>query len=624
MDVLSMTSGAQLTGVTIPALLKAKRDEHSGETAYGYRRAGQWTLVTWKDYSDRVCQIASALRQAGLKRGDRVAIMGDASPEWLLADMATLCSGAVAVGVYFTSSVEEVDYYLEDSGSRFAFVGGEAQLRVILDGRNGSSLEKIVVMDPAWESAATRSANVVSLAEFCASASGDADAFLAEEAAIANAGDLASIGYTSGTTGHPKGAMLTHLSLLAGIHTSTVFAPELRSAPHRIVVHLPMSHTVARGQATTMPLISRAVPYFGETTADFAQTIREVKPTFYMAPPRFFQRFATHILSKVHSASAKQKRDYQLAMRIAKKALTDRQSGGEVDRFAADLFSVCREHIFKPLLAEIGFDELRAVYTASAPMPPEVMTLWQLWGVNLKECYGQTEMVGGNLVQMADWSKAGTVGVPLPDPAWETKVLDDGEMIVRGPGLFIGYWNKPAETAAALRDGWLYTGDVAEVGVDGWFKLVDRKKEIINTSGGKSVSPTQIENELRQSPYISEAAVIGEGKKYLTALIELDPTAALDWARTRDSSVKEYADLCRSEVVVRMIEGEVAKANARLARVEQIKAFRILPEELSPENGVMTPTRKKKRKQLMQRYQALIDTLYDDSEEKLIKEQISA
>jgi long-chain acyl-CoA synthetase len=255
-------------------------------------------------------------------------------------------------------------------------------------------------------------------------------------------------------------------------------------------------------------------------------------------------------------------------------------------------------------------------------MPSEVMTLWQVWGLNLKECYGQTEMVGGNIGQMADWSKAGTIGFPISDPAWKTEVLADGEMIVKGPGLFVGYWKKPEETKAALRDGWLYTGDIVEVQKDGAYKLVDRKKEIINTAGGKSISPTQIENELRQSPFISEAAVLGEGKKYLTALIEVDATTMMDWAKVRDSFVHEYADLARSEVVTRLIEGEVAKANRRLARAEQIKAFRILHEELSPDTGVMTPTRKKRRKPLAERYHALIESLYDDTEERLIKNEL--
>lgn len=621
MNVASITSGAQLASITLPQLLEARCTERPRAVAYRQKRAGEWISVSWQEYAAKVCRLAGALQKAGLNRGDRVAIMGDASQEWLLADMATMCAGAVTVGVYFTSSVEEVDYYLGDSGARFAFVGDETQLRTMLSAGHATALEKIVVMDPSW-TGQHRAKNVLSFAEFFEPISLDCDAFLRDQMAVAKADELASIGYTSGTTGYPKGAMLSHLSLLAGAHVATTFCPVIRSETHRLVVHLPMSHTVARAQATTLPLLSGVVPHFGETTTAFAQTIREVKPTYYMAPPRFYQRFATQILSIVHSASAKLRKDYQLATRIARKALDDRQADRAPDQYLSDLFSMCRRHVFGPLLAEIGFDELKIAFTSSAPMPSEVMTLWQLWGLNLKECYGQTEMVGGNLVQMVDWPRAGNVGIPVQDPAWETAVLEDGEIIVRGPGLFTGYWNKPEETKSALRDGWLYTGDIAEIGPDGNFKLVDRKKEIINTSGGKSVSPTQIENEIRQSSFISEAAVIGEGKKYLTALIEVDATATMEWAKSRDADIKQYADLAKSEIVIRMIEGEVAKANNRLARAEQIKAFRILPEELSPENGVMTPTRKKRRKQLIERYQSLIDTLYDESEEKMIKAQV--
>ena len=229
-------------------------------------------------------------------------------------------------------------------------------------------------------------------------------------------------------------------------------------------------------------------------------------------------------------------------------------------------------------------------------MPPEVMKLWQTWGVNLKECYGQTELVGANAAQLRDWSKPGTIGETIADPRWKTRVAGDGEMLVKGPGLFVGYLNKPDDTLEALRDGWLHTGDIVEVQPDGLLALVDRKKEIINTSGGKSISPAQIENELRQSPFISEAAVCGDGRKYLVALIEVDRIAMMDWAKGRLDTIQDYSDLCSSEAVIRLIEGEVAKANQKLAQEEQIKSFRILHEELSVENGVMTATRKKRRK----------------------------
>ncbi len=622
MNVESFTSAAQLVDVTIPQLLAARRAEKPEVIAFHQKRHGEWTATTWKEYSDRVARLGTALQNAGLQRGDRVAIMGDVSQEWLLADMATMCAGGVMVGVYFTSSPEEVSYFLRDSGASFAFVGSELQLGIVLASGQAGKLKNVIVLDPDWKGSPPDE-HIVSLKEFCGTSPVDADAFLREQSAKSKASDLASIGYTSGTTGFPKGAMLTHLSLLAGAHCLTRFTPRMQDE-HRVVVHLPMSHTVARGQAMAMPLIMKMTPYFCETSAEFTQAIREVKPTYFMAPPRFFQRYATHILSKVHSGSEKLKQDYHLAMTIARKALDDRQAGGEPDPFISALFEVCRDQVFRPLLAEVGFDELTVAYTSSAAMPSELMSLWQLWGLQLKECYGQTELVGANLVQMDEWPKAGTVGVPLDDPAWETAVLEDGEMITRGPGLFVGYWNKPEETSSTLRNGWLHTGDIVEVGPTGLFKLVDRKKEIINTSNGKSISPTQIENEIRHSPFISEAAVIGEGKKYLTALIEVDATAAMDWARSRDLNIESYADLATSEVIVRLIEEEISKANSRLARAEQIKAFRILPEELSPETGVMTPTRKKRRKQLHERYKSLIDTLYDESEENMIRSEMEA
>ncbi len=621
MDVEAITSGSQLVDVTIPQLLCARRAGYPETVAYKQKRHGEWIAVTWRQYSDQVANLGAALQKAGFKRGDRVAIMGDVSQEWLVADMATICVGGVMVGIYFTSSPEEVGYYLNDSEASFIFVGGELQLSAVLASGQADKLRKIVVLDPEWNGVSA-AINVVPLKAFCERTTVDADGFLREQAAIADASDLASIGYTSGTTGFPKGAMLTHLSLLAGAHSVTTFSPSMRADMHRVVVHLPMSHTVARAQATTLPLLIRMVPHFGETSMEFAQTIKDVKPTYFTAPPRFYQRFATQILSKVHSGSAKQKQDYQLAMTVARKALDDRQAGGTPDPLLSALFAACQDRIFRPLLAEVGFEELAIAYTSSAAMPSELMSLWQLWGLQLKECYGQTELVGANLVQMAEWPEAGTVGVPVHDAAWETAVLEDGEMIVRGPGLFVGYWNKLEETKAALRDGWLYTGDIVEIGPTGLFKLVDRKKEIINTSNGKSISPTQIENELRRSPFISEAAVIGEGKKYLAALIEVDAIATIEWARSRDPQVAQYADLANSEIIVRMIEGEIGKANAKLARAEQIKAFRILPEELSPENGVMTPTRKKRRKQIMERYRSLIDTLYDESEENLVRAEM--
>ncbi|WP_247873112.1 AMP-binding protein [Azospirillum sp. TSH64] len=603
----------------MPSLLRDRRDGRGEAVAFFQKRAGTWHATTWGEFARDVAALSRALLDHGLEKGDHVAIMGDISQDWVVAYMATVCAGGVAVGIYFTSSTEEVEYFLEDSGSKFAFVAGEKELAVLLRSRQAESLKKIVVFDPAVQS----SKNVVSLPRFSASSSSDCASLLDEQAGKARAEDNASIVYTSGTTGNPKGAILTHRSLIEGLMTTRGFCPALFREPQRVVVHLPLSHVVGLGQGIVLPLISEVTPYFGETGADFATTIRDVRPTYWMAPPRFYQRYAAELVSRINASATVGRKSYRFAMSIAQKALADRQADGPDDPFLQALFATCRDRVFLPLLAEIGLDQLRYPYTASAPMPPDVVKLWQTWGLNLKEVYGQTELVGANTGQMRDWSKPGTIGVPIADPRWKTRIAGDGEMLVTGPGLFTGYLNKPDDTLEALRDGWLHTGDIVEVRPDGQLAIIDRKKEIINTSGGKSISPAQIENELRRSPYISEAAVCGDGRKYLVALIEVDRIAMMDWVKGRNETINDYADFCSSEAVIHLIEGEVARANQRLAPVEQIKSFRILPEELSAENGVMTATRKKRRKVLNERYAALIDSLYDDSEDSLIRQALS-
>lgn len=603
---------------TLPSLLRDRRDMFSETAAFSQKRKGEWRSTNWGDYADEVSRLASALLDNGLRKGDYVAIMGDVSQEWVVAFMATVCAGGVAVGIYFTSSTEEVDYYLQDSGARFLFVAGEKELRVVLRASRTAGLEKIIT----FESDVASADNIVSLPGFLVSAS-NSSALLDKQAEVAGPDDMACIVYTSGTTGNPKGAMLTHRSLIEGVATTRCFCPALFTEAQRVVVHLPISHVVGLGQGIVLPLISEVLPYFGETSADFAATIREVKPTYWMVPPRFYQRYAAELASKVNASSPEKRKSYHLAMSIGQKALAERQAAGPESSLLQALFETCRKEVFVPLLAEIGLDQLKYPYTASAPMPSDVMKLWQTWGLNLKECYGQTELVGANAAQVRDWSQAGTIGEPIADPRWQTRVAGDGEMLVKGPGLFAGYLNKPEDSLDALRDGWLHTGDVVEMRPDGQLALIDRKKEIINTSGGKSISPAQIENELRQSPYISEAAVCGDGRKYLVALIEVDRIAMMDWAKDRVGTINNYSDLCMSEAVIHLIEGEVAKANQKLAQVEQIKAFRILHEELTVENGVMTATRKKRRKNLNNRYKEMIESLYDDSEDTLIRKALS-
>jgi long-chain acyl-CoA synthetase len=612
---------AALNRATIPGLLAARARGQRDTVAFWQQRGGSWHSHTWGQYFDDVSRLARGLNRLGLAKGDRVAIMGDVSQEWLLADMAVVCAGSVSVGIYFTVSPEEADYALDDSGAEVLFVGSQVQLEIALRAKAGARLRNIIVMDPAWVPSVT-DPRIISFAQLTKLGADVSSSVFEELMARVRADDLAGIGYTSGTTGFPKGVMLTHRALLFGALSTVVITPALLEHPYRVVVFLPLSHIVAKAQAFALPLMTKVVPYFGETTAKFADTLLAVRPTYYLGPPRFYQKFAAQLISSVNSGPALRRGLYRLAMRAAKAILTRRRAHRPLGPVLSVIDALSVTWVFRPLLAKVGFDQLRLPYTASAPMPDEVMAVWQMWGLNLKEGYGQTEMAGGSVAHIADWPAPGTIGVPIPHPAWETKILEDGEMILRCPALFVGYWNKPDETKSALRDGWLYTGDIVERQADGNLKLIDRKKEIINTAGGKSVSPAQIENELRQSPYISEAAVVGEGRKYLAALIEVDASAMSQWAQTRGISIGCFADFSKSDEVRALIENEVTQVNSRLSRVEQIKAFRVLPEELSPDLGVMTVTRKKKRRALHERYATLIDSMYDATEAALISKQL--
>ncbi|WP_323039553.1 AMP-dependent synthetase/ligase [Gemmobacter sp.] len=620
---LAVNPGSEILKQTITELLACRCRERPTAVAYRVLGCDGWADVTFGDHAHKVVQLGQAMQAAGVRRGDRVCILGDVSPAWMVADAATIAIGAITVGAYFTSSPEELDYYIQDSGACLLFVGNATQLAIAASSPQALGLSHIVVLDPDWQATPEDPANACSVAAFLGAPVAAPLAVLTDWAAQSVPSDIVSLGYTSGTTGKPKGVINTHVNLLGGALANLCMMPSAYHQETRIVVHLPLSHIVARVQAACYPLISDSVPHFGRSSVSYEETVRLTRPHYYVAPPRFFQRFAATILNHVNSSPAAERADYRLALSISRRVLKDRQTRPtRNDPFLAELHEACQRRVFAPLLSVVGFDELRTVVTASAPMPADVMTLWQLWGVNLKEAYGQTETVGSNVAQREDWLPAGTIGSPIDDPAWETRVDATGEMIVRGPGVTQGYWNNPEATAEALRDGWLYTGDIVEVQKNGQFKLIDRRKDIIKTINGKTISPTQIENELRGSPYIAEAVVIGEGRKYLTALIEVDPIVGLAWAREIDPTIQAYADICKSVEVKELLWAEVHKANRRLARAEQIKDFTILPEELTPEIGVVTPTRKKKRRAITERYAAFIASMYDEAETELLEKAL--
>ena len=411
---------------------------------------------------------------------------------------------------------------------------------------------------------------------------------------------------------------MTHGKHLAATANIVDHYPTLAQKTHRTVGYLPLCHVIGRDLAVTVPLISRLVPHFGEHPEDLATTLFETAPTVLFTVPRYLQKFASQVLLGILNSSSIKRRAAHLAIGFARGHARRRWSGGA--GFAHDaLYRACRVGVFEPILNKLGFDRLELVLCAGAPLPPETMAFWQLLGVNVVEMYGQTETAGGIICgQRGPFPRPGDVGtVPA---GWQVKLASDGEVLVKSPDLFESYWNN-AEATRAIKgaDGWLRTGDIGEWHA-GALRLVDRARDFIVTSGGKTISPSFIENILRTSPYVAEAIVFGHGRKYLTALIEIEADTVSDWARSHDVPHTGFTSLATSADVVRLIGAEIERANGELSRVEQIKDFRILPKALDPEEEgePVTPTRKVKRHLMYGRFKTLVEGMYDDREQRLI------
>ncbi|MFZ2081713.1 MAG: AMP-binding protein [Xanthobacteraceae bacterium] len=586
--------------------------------AFRSKHFGIYRERKWGDYAALVARAAYALQSLGIAHGERVAIMGDVCEEWMICDLAAQSLGAIAYGIYPTASAEEVDYQMRDGGA-CVFIAEDQEYvdRILPIADQLPDLRAIVVLDDSamfgYEHAKLRR-----FSELLTAAKKADLPWLEAQIFTLSPDDSAFIVYTSGTTGHPKGALVTHGKHLAAADTVLRQYPTLREKPHRTVVFLPMCHVLGRDVAITLPLMSSLVPHFPEDAEDFATTLFEVAPTVMFTVPRYLQKFASHILVGVLNSSRLKRAAYDSAMRFAQ-VYVRRKWDRRATMAQKLLYGILRAGVFRPILNKLGFDKLELVVSGGAGLPAETATLWQMYGVNVVEMYGQTEEAGGIITgQRGSFPRPGNVGTAVD--GLDVRLADDGEVLVRGPDLFEGYWrNDDATHEVKGADGWLHTGDVGEWR-DGALRLIDRARDFLVTSGGKTISPSFIENALRASPYVAEAVVFGHGRKYLTAIVEIDFDTVADWARANDVAYTGFTSLTAHPRIELLIKSEIDRTNAALARVEQIKSFRILPKALDPEEEgePVTPTRKVKRKLMYERFKALIEDMYDDSEERLI------
>src|SRR5215468_219958 len=610
-----------LRQTTAPALLCERARRMPDETAFRSKHRGVYRERSWRDYARLVARTAQALSGLGLTAPERVAIMGDPCEEWLICDLAAQSLGAIVYGIYPTASAAETEYQLRDGGASIFIAEDQEYVDKVLPLiERLPNLRKVVVID----SSAMFDYDHPKLTiydDLIAAADGDLDWLTAQTARV-QPEDPAFIVYTSGTTGHPKGALIAHGRHLAAAATVSEHYPTLTAKPHRTVVYLPPCHVLGRDVAVTLPLFTRLVPHFAENPEDLATAFFETAPTVLFTVPRYLQKFASQVLVGIMGSSRAKRVSYELAMRYAR-AHARRRWSGEATGIQEVIYRAFHAAVFRPILNKLGFDALELVVSGGAPLPRETMALWHMYGVNVVEMYGQTEGAGGIVAgQRGPFPAPGNVGT-VPD-GWEVKLGDDGEVLVRSADLFEGYWNDP-DAARELKtdDGFWRTGDIGEWH-DGSLRLIDRARDFIVTAGGKTLAPSAIENGLRSSPYIAEAIVFGHGRKYLTALIEIDFDTVADWARSHDIAYTGFTSLAEHPEIRELIRREIDKANGAFARAEQLKDFRILPKQLDPEEDgePVTPTRKVKRHQMYERFKPLIEAMYDHSEDRLLADEV--
>ena len=594
---------------SVPAKFKAAVARWGDRVAMRKKEFGLWHDISWNEYDRNVSHVAYGLMSMGLKKDDCAAIIGDNCPEWVYADLGIQCCGAATAGVYSTNAWQQVEYVVTNSDSKFFFVENEEQLDKWLHFRDRApKLEKVIV----WDTEGLRQfkdplvMTFDELLELGAKAAQENPDMLDQRIRGIGPEDLSVLIYTSGTTGPPKGAMLTHSNCVWMGSAITSNNPMYDN--DAIMSFLPLCHIFEQLFTILAHFDVGHIVNFIESLDTVTENMVEISPTVGHAVPRIWEKYYSAILIRMADATWFKRHVFNYAMNVGKKRASLMMEFKPTPATLELQYKLAHFMVFRKLKERLGFDRIRVAYSGAAPIAPEILHFFHSIGVNLVEGYGQTEGTGVTTTSKIGEVKFGTVGVPLKGV--QIKIADDGEILVKSPGVFKGYFKDPEATAETIVDGWLHSGDVGTIDKDGYLTITDRKKDIIVTAGGKNITPQYIENKLKASLFINDAVVIGDKRKFLSCLIMIDEDNVIKYAQDNKIQFSTYKDLTRNPEINQLVEREIKKVNEALARVEQVKKFSILPKKLYEEDGEVTPTMKVKRKFINEAFADLIEAMY--------------
>jgi long-chain acyl-CoA synthetase len=570
-------------------------EKHGDEPAL---RTKDDTWATWNELRDRVARIAGGLASLGVSKGDTVAMLLNNRPEFVACDLAAVSLGAVPFSIYQTASPDQIAYQLGDAGAAVAITESSLLDRLEKAKEEGAEIEHIVVVDP--------DGGTQSLDELM-DADPDFDPY--SSASEIEPDDLLTLIYTSGTTGPPKGVQLTHrnlLSLVSGVEEMIEF-PDRGG---KVISWLPAAHIAERGANYYLPVVYGLSITVCPDPRAIIEFLPAVRPTWFFAVPRIWEKAKAAIEGQIADLPDEQRGPAQKAIEAATEKVRLEQRGEQVPDGLAKAVQQADERMFADMRSRLGLDEVVSVNVGAAPTPPEVLEFFHAIGIPVAELWGMSETCGVATCNPPGEVKLGTVGPPVP--GMEIKLAEDGEVLVKGASIMPGYRNMEKETAETIDDqGWLQSGDIGELDEDGYLKIVDRKKELIINAAGKNMSPANIESKLKLIPLVDQAVAIGDRRKFVSALLTLDPEATKAWGDEHGIEEGDVASLAENEKLIEEVQRGVDEANENLARVEQVKRFKVLPEPWEPGGDELTPTMKLKRKPIAEKYVEEIEALYD-------------